>query len=135
MHNTSLSATRRNVFTAAAVAGAVSLGGMPLSALAAGQSIRLFRVAMPASAVADMKRRVASTFWPDAEPVADSQSVPLAWLQPLLRYWASGYDWRKFEARLNALPMFLKEIDGLDIHFIHVRSRHENALPDGLPSL
>lgn len=130
MYEASPTATRRDVLAAAALAGAVSLGGMPLRAATASGMIRPFKVSMPPAAIADMKRRVGSTVWPDAQPVDDdSQGVPLDRLQPLLRYWSDGYDWRKFEARLNALPMFLTEIDGLDIHFIHVRSRHENALP------
>jgi pimeloyl-ACP methyl ester carboxylesterase len=92
--------------------------------------IRPFRVAMPEEAIADLRRRVAATRWPDGETVADdSQGVRLAMMQELARYWATDYDWRKCEARLNDLPNFMTEIDGLDIHFIHVRSQHENALP------
>src|SRR5580693_9201898 len=92
--------------------------------------IRPFRVAMPEEAIADLRRRVAATRWPDGETVADdSQGVRLAMMQELARYWATEYDWRKCEARLNSLPNFMTEIDGLDIHFIHVRSKQENALP------
>ncbi len=92
--------------------------------------IRPFRVAMPEEAVADLRRRIAATRWPDGETVADdSQGVRLAMMQELARYWETGYDWRKCEARLNDLPNFITEIDGLDIHFIHVRSQHENAMP------
>src|SRR5580693_7260983 len=92
--------------------------------------IRPFRVAMPEEAIADLRRRIAATRWPDGETVADdSQGVRLAMMQELARYWETGYDWRKCEARLNDLPNFLTEIDGLDIHFIHVRSKHEDALP------
>jgi len=92
--------------------------------------IRPFRVAMPEEAIADLRRRIAATRWPDGETVADdSQGVRLAMMQELARYWETGYDWRKCEARLNDLPNFMTEIDGLDIHFIHVRSQHENALP------
>jgi len=92
--------------------------------------IRPFRVAMPEEAIADLRRRVAATRWPDGETVADdSQGVRLAMMQELARYWATDYDWRKCEARLNDLPNFMTEIDGLDIHFIHVRSQHEDALP------
>jgi pimeloyl-ACP methyl ester carboxylesterase len=92
--------------------------------------IRPFRVAMPEEAVADLRRRIAATRWPDGETVADdSQGVRLAMMQELARYWETGYDWRKCEARLNDLPNFMTEIDGLDIHFIHVRSQHENAMP------
>jgi pimeloyl-ACP methyl ester carboxylesterase len=92
--------------------------------------IRPFRVAMPEEAIADLRRRVAATRWPDGETVADdSQGVRLAMMQELARYWATDYDWRKCEARLNDLPNFMTEIDGLDIHFIHVRSQHADALP------
>ena len=78
----------------------------------------------------DLRRRIAATRWPEQETVTDaSQGVQLATMQKLARYWATDYDWRKVEARLNALPQFITEIDGLDIHFIHVRSKHENALP------
>src|SRR4051794_3189505 len=78
----------------------------------------------------DLRRRIKATRWPERETVDDdSQGVPLALMQELARYWASDYDWRKCEARLNGLPNFVTEIDGLDIHFIHVRSRHERALP------
>jgi pimeloyl-ACP methyl ester carboxylesterase len=92
--------------------------------------IRPFRVDMPDEAIADLRRRIAATRWPDKETVADqSQGVPLATMQELARYWATGYDWRRCEAKLNALPQFTTEIDGLDIHFIHVRSEHEDALP------
>jgi pimeloyl-ACP methyl ester carboxylesterase len=77
-----------------------------------------------------LRKRINATKWPERETVTDqSQGVQLATIQELARYWATGYDWRKVEARLNALPMFITEIDGLDIHFIHVRSKHENALP------
>jgi pimeloyl-ACP methyl ester carboxylesterase len=92
--------------------------------------IRPFHVAMPEEAIADLRRRIAATRWPDGETVADdSQGVRLAMMQELTRHWETGYDWRKCEARLNDLPNFITEIDGLDIHFIHVRSQHENALP------
>ncbi len=78
----------------------------------------------------DLRRRIEATRWPEKETVADtSQGVPLAPLQDLARYWATDYDWRKCEAKLNALPQFTTEIDGLDIHFIHVRSKHKGALP------
>jgi pimeloyl-ACP methyl ester carboxylesterase len=92
--------------------------------------IRPFRVDMPDEAIADLKRRIAENRWPTRELVADrSQGVQLATLQELARYWTSDYDWRRCEAELNALPQFTTEIDGEDVHFIHVRSRHENALP------
>ena len=93
-------------------------------------TIRPFSVDVPEEALVELRRRIAATNWPEKETVADaSQGVPLAMLQELARYWATDYDWRKCEAKLNALPQFLTEIDGLDIHFIHVRSRHEDALP------
>ncbi len=93
-------------------------------------SIRPFRVNVPDEELAAMRRRIAATRWPSTELVPDrSQGVQLATLQELARYWTSEYDWRKCEARLNALPQFTTEIDGVEIHFVHVRSRHENALP------
>jgi pimeloyl-ACP methyl ester carboxylesterase len=92
--------------------------------------IRPFRANFPEDALVDLRRRIAATRWPDKETVADeSQGVQLATVQSLVRYWGTDYDWRKVEAKLNALPQFITEIDGLDIHFIHVRSKHENALP------
>jgi pimeloyl-ACP methyl ester carboxylesterase len=92
--------------------------------------IRPFRVDMPDNALADLRRRIAATRWPHKELVSDrSQGVQLATIQQLARYWADGYDWRACEARLNALPQFKTEIDGVDVHFIHVKSPHENALP------
>jgi len=93
-------------------------------------AIRPLRVHAPESQLIDLKRRINATRWPERETVPDaSQGVQLATMQELARYWAADYDWRKVEARLNALPQFVTEIDGLDIHFIHVRSKHENALP------
>jgi hypothetical protein len=93
-------------------------------------AVRPFRVDMPEEALADLRRRIAATHFPGKELVADaSQGVQLAMLQELARYWSTDYDLRRFEARLNALPQFMTKIDGLDIHFIHVKSRHENALP------
>jgi pimeloyl-ACP methyl ester carboxylesterase len=89
-----------------------------------------FHVDIPDEALEDLRRRIAATQWPEKETVADqSQGVPLAMIQELARYWMTDYDWRKCEANLNALPQFITEIDGLDIHFIHVRSRHQDALP------
>jgi pimeloyl-ACP methyl ester carboxylesterase len=93
-------------------------------------AVRPFRVDLPEEALADLRRRIAATRWPSRELVADrSQGVQLATIQELARYWASDYDWRACEARLNALPQFKTEIDGVDIHFIHVKSRQEDALP------
>jgi pimeloyl-ACP methyl ester carboxylesterase len=95
-----------------------------------GTEIRPFQVDMPDEAIADLRRRIAAMRLPSKELVADrSQGVQLATIQELARYWAADYDWRTCEARLNALPQFTTEIDGVDIHFIHVKSRHENALP------
>jgi pimeloyl-ACP methyl ester carboxylesterase len=94
------------------------------------EAIRPFRVHFPDEALADLKRRIKATRWPDRETVADdSQGVQFATLQKLAQYWATDYDWRKCEAKLNALPQFVTQIDGLDIHFIHVRAKHPNALP------
>src|SRR5215216_5725121 len=92
--------------------------------------IRPFHVDVPDEALEDLRRRIAATNWPEKETVADqSQGVPLVMIQKLARYWMTDYDWRTCEARLNGLPQFMTEIDGLDIHFIHVRSQHPNALP------
>src|ERR671932_531337 len=92
--------------------------------------VRPFRVDVPEEDLVDLRRRINATRWPDKETVADrSQGAQLASLQELVRYWGTGYDWRKAEAKLNAYPQFMTKIDGLDIHFIHVRSRHPNALP------
>jgi pimeloyl-ACP methyl ester carboxylesterase len=93
-------------------------------------AIRPFQVNVPETELNDLGRRINATKWPEQETVTDaSQGVQLATVQALARYWATEYDWRKIEAKLNALPQFITEIDGLDIHFIHVRSKHENALP------
>ena len=93
-------------------------------------AIRPFSFHAPDDALVDLRRRINATKWPERETVADaSQGVQLATMQKLARYWGTEYDWRPCEARLNALPQFMTEIDGLDIHFIHVRSKHENALP------
>ena len=93
-------------------------------------AIRTFRISIPESALVELRHRITATRWPEKETVPDhSQGVPLAMIRELARYWATGYDWRKVEAKLNALPQFVTEIDGLDIHFIHVRSKHPNALP------
>ena len=92
--------------------------------------IRRFQVGFSDAELADLRRRVNATRWPETETVTDdSQGVRLALMQELARYWGSGYDWRACEGKLNALPNFVTEIDGLDIHFIHVRSQHEDALP------
>jgi pimeloyl-ACP methyl ester carboxylesterase len=114
---------------------ATSLSTLPSGSAQTGPAggdtaIRPFRVEVPEAALADLRQRVAATRWPERETVADrSQGAPLAKLQELVRYWGTDYDWRKAEAQLNALPQFMTTIDGLDIHFIHVRSPHPNALP------
>ena len=95
-----------------------------------GEDVRPFRVSVPTEAMNDLRRRLQATRWADKELVADaSQGVQLATLKELVRYWTATYDWRKAEARLNALPQFVTNIDGLDIHFIHVKSKEKNALP------
>lgn len=92
--------------------------------------IRPFKVNIPEGALTDLRRRILATRWPDKETVADqSQGIQLARLQNLVRYWGAGYDWRKAEAKLNSFPQFMTTIDGVDIHFIHVRSKNPNALP------
>src|SRR5262245_12430890 len=95
-----------------------------------GEVIQQFQVNVPDEATDDMKRRIAATRWPTKELVADrSQGVQLATMRELARYWTTDYDWRKCEAKLNPLPQFTTEIDGVNIHFMHVRSRHESAMP------
>ena len=98
--------------------------------MATKDEIRPFSFHAPEAEFADLRKRINATKWPQREQVTDdSQGVQLDTIQKLARYWATEYDWRKVEARLNALPNFITNIDGLDIHFIHVRSKHENALP------
>jgi pimeloyl-ACP methyl ester carboxylesterase len=100
------------------------------AAVAEDESIRPFQIDVPEEALGDLRRRIAATKWPEQETVADAtQGVRLATMRKLARYWATDYEWRKVEARLNALPQFVTEIDGVDIHFIHVRSKNPNALP------
>jgi pimeloyl-ACP methyl ester carboxylesterase len=124
------SPTRRDVLATTAAAGALLLNQQMAEAAEANSAIRPFRIDVPEAKLVDLRRRVAATQWPEKETVEDtSQGVQLRTMQNLARYWATDYDWRKVEARLNALPQFITEIDGLDIHFIHVRSKHENALP------
>jgi pimeloyl-ACP methyl ester carboxylesterase len=102
----------------------------PPSGMTTHPDVRPFRFTASDAALADLRRRIAATSWPEKETVADqSQGVPLTWMRDLARYWATDYDWRTVEARLNALPQFVTEIDGLDIHFLHVRSQHDGALP------
>src|SRR5690242_18898266 len=131
--------SRRTVLAATAAAGALGLAASAVPSTAApaqagptqGETaIRPFRINVPDEALVDLRRRVAATRWPEKETVADtSQGVQLATMQQLAQHWQAGHDWRKVEARLNALPQFVTEIDGLDIHFIHVRSDHDDALP------
>jgi len=135
---------RRFIGAAVAAVMAGSLSGLALADTGKPQSItqveppkggdktaiRPLRVHVPDAQLADLRRRIKATKWPDREPVPDaSQGVQLATMQKLAAYWSTDYNWRKVEARLNALPQFVTEIDGVDIHFIHVRSKHENALP------
>jgi pimeloyl-ACP methyl ester carboxylesterase len=122
--------TRRDMLVASAAACAITLMPTALRAASESDAIRPFHVSFPQAALDNLRRRVAATQWPGRETVTDqSQGVQLATVQELARHWATDYDWRKCEARLNALPQFITEIDGLDIHFIHLRSKHENALP------
>jgi Epoxide hydrolase N terminus len=122
----------RRGFIAASLA-ALSLGLFVSSAHAGAPedpSIRPFTFQAPQADLDELRRRINATRWPGRETVGDlSQGVQLAKLQELVRYWGSEYDWRKAEAKLNALPQFVTTIDGVDIHFIHVRSNHRNALP------
>ncbi|THD64457.1 epoxide hydrolase family protein [Phenylobacterium sp.] len=141
MSSVSGSPTRRNVLATSAAGGVVGAAmfasqGFAESLLesggggAGGPAIRPFHVKVPEAALTDLRRRIAMTRWPDKETVTDqTQGVQLAKLQPLVQYWGSGYDWRKAEAKLNALPQFITEIDGLDIQFMHIRSRHADAMP------
>ena len=109
---------------------ATSLKQSATQAPVASEAIRPFRVNVPQAALNDLRRRIAATRWPDKETVSDqSQGAQLARLQALVQYWGSGYDWRKAEAKLNALPQFVTNIDGVDIHFIQVTSKEKNALP------
>jgi pimeloyl-ACP methyl ester carboxylesterase len=125
---------RRQLLTTAAMgilaAGAASLFPLRPAPAATNDAIRPFHIDIPEADLVDLRRRLAATRWPDKETVADdSQGVPLATMRELVKYWQTDYDWRKVEARLNALPQFITEIDGVDIHFIHVRSKHDQALP------
>jgi pimeloyl-ACP methyl ester carboxylesterase len=130
MSETPLSSSRRGFLAGSAAVGAFSLFTTSARPEAEDGSIRHFRINVPEEALVDLHRRLAATRWPDRETVTDnSQGVQLETLQELARYWGTDYDWRTCEAKLNALPQFMTEIDGLDIHFIHVRSKHENAVP------
>ena len=125
--------SRRALLAGSAAAGAALFADPGFGALqpaAAADGIRPFRVRVPERALADLRRRIGDTRWPDRETVADrAQGPQLANMRLLMRRWGGGYDWRRAEARLNALPQFTTIIDGIEIHFIHVRSRHADALP------
>src|SRR5580765_3822919 len=119
-------ATRRNLNARTGVESE----DRPTRASSESNAVRPFKFKIPDAELADLRRRIEATRWPDRETVPDAtQGVQLATMQALARYWATDYDWRKCEAKLNVLPQFITQIDGLDIHFIHVRSKHENALP------
>ncbi len=115
---------------AGALAAAPAAPAAPPASVVEDTSIRPFRIAVPEAALVNLRRRIAATRWPERETVDDqSQGVRLAQIEPLVRYWGTGYDWRKAEVKLNALPQFITTIDGVDIQFIHVRSRHPKAMP------
>src|ERR1700690_2291691 len=126
----SLSPNRRNFLAFSAAAGAAGVLSSKLQAETEDGAIRPFRIDVPEEELVNLRQRIAATKWPERETVSDAtQGVQLSTMRELARYWATDYDWRKVEARLNGLPQFITEIDGLDIHFIHVRSPHEDALP------
>lgn len=133
----SLLSRRKILLSSAAAMTAATTGAFGLASRTPGAAketeaagIRPFRVDIPEADVAELLRRVNATRWPDRETVPDqSQGVQLATMQKLARYWGKDYDWRRIETRLNSLPQYKTRIDGLDIHFIHVRSRHKDALP------
>ena len=130
MTSTVLSPNRRGFLATTTAVGAIALLPKAVTATSGDTTIRPFSINIPQEQLDDLHRRVVATRWPDKERVTvDTQGVQLATIQRLAKYWATHHDWRKIEARLNALPQFITEIDGLDIHFIHVRSKHENALP------
>ncbi len=127
----------KSILAAAVVAVAPVLQGMTDHAQSgtsfkqtSNESIRPFHIEVPEEKLVDLKRRIQATKWPQKETVNDeTQGVQLGTMKKLAQYWASNYDWRRMEAKLNALPQFMTNIDGVDIHFIHVRSKHKNALP------
>jgi pimeloyl-ACP methyl ester carboxylesterase len=124
------SALRASLLSALTIAFGISVLAAQAVSAADETAIRPFQVHVPEAALVDLRKRITQTRWPDKETVADqSQGTQLAKLQALAGYWGNGYDWRKVEAKLNALPQFTTIIDGVDIHFIHVRSGHNNALP------
>ena len=126
----SMKPNRRELLAATAALGAASMVSGTLKAAAADTSVRPFRVKFEQSELDGLRKRVGDTRWPDRETVTDgSQGVQLATAQKLANYWAKDYDWRPMQVRLDAVPQFITEIDGLDIHFIHARSKHQDALP------
>ena len=130
MSATSVCPTRRTLLTAAAAAGTIGLLPHAVRAAVGDRTIRPFHIDVSEDALVDLRSRLAMTRWPDQETVSDqSQGVELRTIQPLIRYWTTEYNWRKVEARLNSLPQFITQIDGLDIQFAHIRSRHADALP------
>ena len=130
MLSASLSATRRELLAAAATAGATSLLPGALRGALAEEAIRSFTANVPQAEIDELRRRIAATRWPERETVGDqSQGIQLEKLKPLVEYWGTSYDWRKAEAKLNSLPQFKTKIDGIDIHFIQITSKHPDALP------
>jgi hypothetical protein len=129
--NDVLSFTRQSFLLSSVALGATAVLKMPAPAVAQGNTaICPFSVNINETEIVELRRRIAATRWPDRETVSDtSQGVPLDMIRGLAEYWSGQYDWRKFEARLNAFPQYMTEIDGVDIHFIHVRSKHDNAMP------
>ncbi len=124
MSTTSPSATRRELLAGAAAVGAIGVLSGTVHAATGSDAIRPFTFHAPQAELDELRRRIAATRWPEKETVAHhSQGVPLATMQKLADYWATEYDWRKVEAKLNSYPQFITNIDGLDIHFIHVRSK------------
>ena len=138
------SPTRRELLAATAAAGVISTLPGTLHAVSGDEAIRPFTFSFPPEEIDELRRRIAATRWPERELVSDeasrriwstaaaagpTQGVQLATMQKLMQYWGTEYDWSKCEAQLKALPHFVTEIDGLDIHFIHVKSKHQGALP------
>lgn len=120
--------TRRSVLASSALALAAS--ALPIAVRAASPELHPFRIDIPQAVLDDLADRLARTRWPTAEPVADqSQGVPLARMKALVEPWHTRYDWRRVEAVMNGYPQFVTEIDGLDIHFLHIRSPHAGARP------
>jgi pimeloyl-ACP methyl ester carboxylesterase len=130
MSSTPFSPRRRHILAASAAVAAAGLIPGSLFAATGDNRIRPFKADVPEASLVDLRRRLSATRWPGKETVNDqSQGLQLARMQALVQYWATDYDWRRGEAKLNAFPMFMTEIDGIDIQFIHVRSRHKNAMP------